>query len=316
MGKLTWHKREHAAALEETAKMTLEESGAYFKIIDLIYSHDGRLADESGFICRWLNCDARVWKRLKARLIQLGKLFVRDGELHIEVIDKAIDTALAKLAAMAELGRSGGSKSKKNNDLPQADSAGDKKIQKNQSQDSPDVGVPSPAGEAGQARQRAGRAASDRPEFEVWFDRYPKQTGRDAAAEEYRKARRRVSAAKLLEGLEAAIARWTEAGTEARFIPDPANWLRAGRWDDKPPVAPQLELPVLSAVPGAPETFPARCRRLGRETPWLAQHHHELAEAMQDHDAGRLTDDHLLACFCRVDAGLSARSIRRVALTA
>lgn len=69
-------------------KMNLEECGAYNKILDLIYLRDGKLLDDASEICRWLNCKPRVWKRIRAKLIDMEKLYVHAGCLHNERADE------------------------------------------------------------------------------------------------------------------------------------------------------------------------------------------------------------------------------------
>ena len=105
MGTLKWYKRDPRAALIGMMGLTLEESGAYNKILDLIYVNDGALSDDPDFICRTLNCNLRTWRRLKARLLELGKIYVHAGCIRNERADDEIPNAQslvakAKLAAI------------------------------------------------------------------------------------------------------------------------------------------------------------------------------------------------------------------------
>lgn len=120
MGKLRWYKRDPKAALDGMLHMTLEETGAYSKMLDLLYTMDGQVPDDAAFIIRWLNCDRRVWKRLRARLIELDKLYVKGSYLRNYRVDRDVATALATLVAKSEAGRSGGSKTAHSNDLDEA----------------------------------------------------------------------------------------------------------------------------------------------------------------------------------------------------
>ena len=90
MGTLKWYKRDPRAALAGMMKLTLEECGAYNKILDLIYLRGGNLEDDSEEICRWLNCKPRVWKRIRAKLIDIEKIYVHAGCLHNERADEEI----------------------------------------------------------------------------------------------------------------------------------------------------------------------------------------------------------------------------------
>jgi hypothetical protein len=88
MGTLKWYKRDPRAALIGMMGLTLEETGCYCKLLELIYCHDGALADgDIGYICRTLNCDPRTWRRLKARLLNLGKIYMHAGTIRNERAD-------------------------------------------------------------------------------------------------------------------------------------------------------------------------------------------------------------------------------------
>lgn len=105
MGRIRWYKRDPNAALAGFAVLTLEERGAYETVLDLIYAHDGDLNDDDHFLAGWMRSDVRVWRRLKKRLIELGKLYVHAGKLRNERADKEIDDALHRVASAATAGR-------------------------------------------------------------------------------------------------------------------------------------------------------------------------------------------------------------------
>jgi hypothetical protein len=70
--------------------------------------------------------------------------------------------------------------------------------------------------------------------FDVFWDAYPKRTGKDLARAAF--AKRKVNTSLLMEML-AAIAKqkkteqWTKDG--GQYIPNPATWLNQGRWQDE-----------------------------------------------------------------------------------
>lgn len=82
MGKIAWYKRDPRAALTGMMELTLEERGAYNTVLDLIYDRAGDLRDDERFIAGWCGCDVRVWRRIRARLLALGKLYVDAGMLR------------------------------------------------------------------------------------------------------------------------------------------------------------------------------------------------------------------------------------------
>lgn len=102
MGALKWHKRDHCAALTGMMVLNLEERGAYNTVLDLIYAHDGELADDAKFISSWLAVDPRKWKRLRLRLIECGKIFVHAGQIHNRRADEEVHEALHRVASMTE----------------------------------------------------------------------------------------------------------------------------------------------------------------------------------------------------------------------
>lgn len=98
MGELNWYKRDPKAALAGMAVLTLEECGAYNLILDLIYSRDGDLPDDDRELARLMRCDVRVWRRIRRRLMDLGKLYVHGGHLHNARADDEINYALGRIA--------------------------------------------------------------------------------------------------------------------------------------------------------------------------------------------------------------------------
>jgi uncharacterized protein YdaU (DUF1376 family) len=98
---MRWYKRDPDAALNGMAVLTLEERGAYNTVLDLIYSHDGNLHDDERTLARWIGCDIRVWRRVRRRLLDLGKLYVHGGNLHNGRADEELYAALQRLSGAA-----------------------------------------------------------------------------------------------------------------------------------------------------------------------------------------------------------------------
>lgn len=102
MGLLKWYKRDPRAAIVGMTGMTLEERGAYNTILDLIYCHDGALPDDAAYICDVLNCDPRIWRRLKARLLERGKIYMHAGAIRNERADQETFSALTRVRLATE----------------------------------------------------------------------------------------------------------------------------------------------------------------------------------------------------------------------
>jgi uncharacterized protein YdaU (DUF1376 family) len=106
MGRLTWYKRYPLNALEGMMELSLEERGAYNTVLDLIYTHDGRLDDDERFIAGWLRVDVRVWRRIRTRLVELGKLQIDDaGSLVNDRATSEVDAALCRAVSASDAGK-------------------------------------------------------------------------------------------------------------------------------------------------------------------------------------------------------------------
>lgn len=86
--------------------------------------------------------------------------------------------------------------------------------------------------ERGELRSPArARATRSDPEFAEFYAAYPKHEGPDDALKAWRSVRSEgASAVEIMAGLARHV-----FNAEHRFIPQPARWLRAGRWKDAPP---------------------------------------------------------------------------------
>jgi hypothetical protein len=128
MGRLRWYKRYPRDFLEGTRGLTLEEAGAYSKVLDLIYDNDNRLADDDAFIAGNISCQVRVWRRLRGRLIQLNKLYVEGGLLRNPTADRVAKEALEILGKRVEAGKSSRNQSGGNDRFEEPEPNGSKDL--------------------------------------------------------------------------------------------------------------------------------------------------------------------------------------------
>ena len=83
------------------------------------------------------------------------------------------------------------------------------------------------------------RGDDDSPEFTRFWDIYPRKVGKGAARTAWARATRKTAPEVITDAAHAHARTWASADTEARFIPHPASWLNAERWNDTlPDVAP------------------------------------------------------------------------------
>lgn len=74
--------------------LRLEEVGAYTILLTRMYdAADGLIEDRDRLIAGWLNCDIRVWKRIRETLITAGKLYVDGGRLGNARVTKSKTSA-------------------------------------------------------------------------------------------------------------------------------------------------------------------------------------------------------------------------------
>lgn len=105
---MKWYKRDVQAAREGMRLLSLEERGAYNTILDLIYETDNRLHDDDHLIAGFLRCDLRVWKRIKARLLELDRIYLQNGFLRDHRADVTFRCAAQSAEENASKGRKSG----------------------------------------------------------------------------------------------------------------------------------------------------------------------------------------------------------------
>lgn len=74
------------------------------------------------------------------------------------------------------------------------------------------------------------------PEFDAFYEAYPRKEGRGGAHRSYRTARKKVSHETLMAGVQRSIAFWQADGRlKAKpytKVPQPTTWLNQERWND------------------------------------------------------------------------------------
>lgn len=103
-----WYKRYPRDWFEDTRDLKLDERGAYNDIIDLIYMTGGPIRDDARALAFRLHCDARVWTRIRRRLLAEGFLYI----VHEATCGKLMNKRCAEVLAerqlqLAYMGRSG-----------------------------------------------------------------------------------------------------------------------------------------------------------------------------------------------------------------
>lgn len=243
MGKIAWYKRDPVAALDGMRVLSLEERGAYNTVLDLIYSRDGNLPDDDRFICGWLGVDLRIWKRIKARLIALGKLYVRGGLLGNARADAVVHDVLAKVVATAQAGRSKGRKSGavplKDNALDGTDDRQTKIKNKKEESPTPETPTPptsepelplEPSAPAIPASKPKAQKPPYPPEFEQLWQAYPLRREDKAAKVDVFNRWKTEAKGQDHEAIIAAARAFARANGQDDYRIGLKSWLRNRAW--------------------------------------------------------------------------------------
>lgn len=101
------------------------------------------------------------------------------------------------------------------------------------------------------------KTETDDASFDAFWSAYPKKVGKGQAVKAWRSAAKKADTDAIMAGLAAANASWKAAGTDQKFIPNPATWLNGERWDDEVPAAAEEDDPW-SHLPTAEELVARR----------------------------------------------------------
>lgn len=116
MNGLPYYKAYPRDFFEGTAGMPFELKATYRLLLDLIYMHGGKLADDPRFISGHMGCSVRAWNKARAKLIEAGKITADLGIISNFRADKELEIS----RTFQDKQRENASKPRKNNDLPQA----------------------------------------------------------------------------------------------------------------------------------------------------------------------------------------------------
>lgn len=134
-----WYKREPSKFIGGVVGLGAEAIGAYAVILDLIYQHDGPIQNDPRWIGGILGCSMRKTASLIERLVEAGKIDVRDGKISNRKAEQVIESRVSFSRERAESGSKGGRNShetsargardeqnkgdvkRKNNDLAEAE---------------------------------------------------------------------------------------------------------------------------------------------------------------------------------------------------
>lgn len=118
MTRLSWYKRYPVDFRDGTRRLSFEERGFYGDVLDLIYETGDDLPDDDEENAWRLRCDVRTYRRLKARLVELGKLLVDAGRLRNPRAIIEASAAASRIASTVEAGKASAHKRRKSAPKP------------------------------------------------------------------------------------------------------------------------------------------------------------------------------------------------------
>lgn len=224
-----WYKREPDKFVRGVRGMRAAVIGAYAVILDLIYADEDSCPNDPHWIGGILGESKRQTRVLINKLISLGKLTEKDGRLYNERASEILEARLELSKNRREAGANGGrslkaqkAASSKINDLSKADKS---RVEKNRTQtESSEVVLPGL-----ELHQQLVTGVTE--EFDEFYKLYPRKVAKQAALKAYKTARKKHSAAVILEGLQRYLVEVSDK--DKQFIAHPATWLNGGRWGDE-----------------------------------------------------------------------------------
>ena len=219
--------------LGDTRHLTTEQHGAYLLLLMTMWRADGRLPLDDRKLARLTGCTASRWAKIRDEVLAF---FVIDGDeiTHGRLMFE-LEKASEKSIKRAEAGSHGG-KAKALKDKASA-VANATPLPCHSSEPEPDT-------KEAKASSVVPRLPALRPTagFDAFWAAYPRKVAKDAARKAFAKAVNRMTEddplAVILAGIERALPGWTDPN----FIPHPASWLNAGRWEDEAPNVTPLRL--------------------------------------------------------------------------
>lgn len=225
MNGLPYYKAYPRDFFEGTVGMPFDLKGIYRLLLDLIYMHGGKLADEPRFIAGHLGCSVRAWNQAREKLIAAGKISADLGIISNFRADKELES----LRTLQEKQRENASKPRKNKDLPEA------VAEPKPSHTEPE---PEPVLFGSDEPHRTGAMAEVADDgFEQFWEAYPKcqrKTDKPKARAVFsaivqgrHKQIDQTDAGRIISGVKA----YAKTDPDPSFVPLPTTWLNGARWD-------------------------------------------------------------------------------------
>jgi uncharacterized protein YdaU (DUF1376 family) len=222
--------------LASTTHLSLEQRGGYVLVMFAMWNAGGSLPDDPTKLARICGVSLKRWQNISPEILEF---FDRDGD---RLTQKRLAAEHAKQSEIIEQRRAAGklgnlAKSLKANNTTSANASAKNTLSGRIPEPEPE---PKKEGKKQTTELIASeppmRAMADRNQFEEFFRQSPKQTKPEAAWLEYRRVVQEGQATPetLMAGMMQSAAEHHRSQTEDRYFPSPVQWLRDGRWNDRP----------------------------------------------------------------------------------
>jgi Protein of unknown function (DUF1376) len=87
-----------------TSRISRPKKAIYNQLLDHIYRNGGSIPDDKRLIANWVREDQRVWRRVRQRLIDRGKLYINGPNLRSPIADHVVEEGLKRIRDAAQAG--------------------------------------------------------------------------------------------------------------------------------------------------------------------------------------------------------------------
>ncbi len=206
--------------------LTFEERGAYNSLLDILYACDGILPDNDHAVAKMMTCQKRTWVKFKARLIQLGKVWVTDGKIHAKRVEKELNSARIV--------------SEKQSNNASIRWQKDKSASKTNGHAMPPGNAYTTTSTSTTRKKEKKESLSDVNGYEVQFAKvwsiYPRKQKQGPARVEFYKAIKATPVETMIAAIERAKPGWES--NDPKYTPQLVIGLKDRRWLDELPIAP------------------------------------------------------------------------------
>lgn len=232
---MNYYKRHIGDYMKDASHLSLLEHGVYMRLLDVYYTRETAIPVEQA--ARLIS--ARSKDEKEALSVVAGEFFKQVDGFYLQT---RCEAEIADMQRKAETNREVGKRGGRPKKETQTVDSGNPEITQTVSGNNPDVTLATSHKPItnNQIPPKAPEGAGDW--FEQFWHAYPRKTAKDSARKAFEK---RKPDEALLSAMLAAIAVQAQSAEWAKdagqFIPHPATWLNAGRWQDE----------TTAAAPGA-----------------------------------------------------------------